>query len=419
MLNAAKSLIWCLIFSFFPLALANAQAQYQVLYNFGASGASDGQLPEGKLVFDKQGNLYGTTELGGVNAAGAVFELTPSGGGQWTETLLYSFCSQPDCSDGARPMAGLIWDREGNLYGTTNTGGTVWGTVFELSPPTQQGGAWTETVLYTFSGNPTGDGCYPESKLTFDALGDLYGTTSQCGGGNYSAGSVFELTPSGDGTWSEIVLHKFCKKGLKSCPDGGAPRAGVEFDKAGNLYGTTFQGGRSKGGVVYELSPAPGGGWKETVLHAFGQTANRPMSAINMDESGNLYGTASLGGFSNGQQCNNTCGGVFRLTKVGGQWKASLFQFNGQNGGNPAAGILLIGKKNVAFGTTLFGGTGGTVFEFRGSTESVIHNFCSEPNCTDGSLPATALIADGSGILYGTTTEGGAFGQGVVFQITP
>jgi uncharacterized repeat protein (TIGR03803 family) len=408
-------------FLFLATAFAAGQSHYQVLYSFGANGSSDGALPRGKLVLDQQGNLYGTTYSGGANANGTAFELSPSTGGQWTETILYNFGSNPDGSDGAFPMAGLIFDSAGNLYGTTKTGGTVWGTVFELSPPSQGGGAWTETVLYVFGGHS--DGCYPEGKLLFDASGNLYGTASQCGGQTISAGTVFELTPVGDGNWQEVVLHRFCSVGGSNCRDGADPEAGVAFDTAGNLYGTTYAGGGGGGigfGTVYELSPSSGG-WTESVLHVFGQNANHPISAINLDESGNLYGTANSGGLGS-QQCGSgdqTCGGVFRLTKVGGEWKNLLFQFDGQNGGNPAAGIFLLSQKNIAFGTTLFGGTGGTIYKFQGTKQSVLYNLCSQPNCADGSQPATALIADTSGNLYGTTQEGGAYGQGVVFEITP
>jgi uncharacterized repeat protein (TIGR03803 family) len=415
--GSVKSFL-CASFLFLAVAFAAGQAEYQVLYDFGASGSSDGNLPKGKLIFDKQGNLYGTTAEGGNADAGTVFELSPAGGGQWTETILYSFCSQPECSDGVSPEAGLIFDSAGNLYGTTSNGGTVWGTVFELSPPPQQGGAWIETVLYAFGGHS--DGCYPQGKLLFDSAGNLYGTASQCGGETVSAGTVFELTPVGDGVWQEAVLHRFCSEGGSHCLDGADPMAGVKFDKAGNIYGTTYAGGGGGGigyGTVYELSPS-GGEWTESVLHVFGPNANHPMSSIEIDESGNLYGTASTGGLGS-QQCGlGTCGGVFRLTKAAGEWKTLLFQFDGQDGGNPAAAVFL-GQKNTAFGTTLFGGAGGTVYEFQGAKETVLYSFCSQPNCADGSRPATALIHDESGHLYGTTEEGGAYGQGVVFEITP
>ncbi len=399
-----------------------------MLYSLGANGSQDGNVPAGKLVFDQQGNLYGTTEGGGANANGTVFELSPLPGGGWAESVIHSFCSQLSCADGANPAAGVILDGLGNLYGTTSGGGNngqvcCWGTVFELSPPSVPGGVWTESVLYTFGGNTTGDGCYPEDKLTFDAAGNLYGTASQCSGTRYAAGSVFKLTPSSNGPWSETVLYRFCANGLGSCPDGAGPKAGLTFDESGNLYGTSYGGGSSGGGgrgTVYELSPNANGEWTETVLHSFGLNGSGPLSSIDLDQAGNLYGTVSYGGLGY-QNCLYDCGGIFRVTKVGEEWKMSLFQFNGLNGGDPAAGIFLISQRDTAFGTTRYGGTqgAGTVFELHGKTETALYTFCSQPGCADGSEPMAALISDKSGHLYGTTAKGGAYGQGVVFEITP
>jgi uncharacterized repeat protein (TIGR03803 family) len=414
-----------LVLLFSTATLANSQVQYRVLYSFGANGPSDGNSPRGKLLSDKLGNLYGTTYSGGSAGLGTVFELAPAQNGLWTETVIYNFCSQANCSDGGNPSAGLIMDQLGNLYGTTEVGGyngqvCCWGTVFELSPPSSPGAAWTESVLYTFGGNTTDDGCYPEGKLTFDGAGNLYGTTSQCGRGHYGAGSVFELTPSGNGGWNEIVLYNFCASGHGGCPEGGRPVAGVAFDQVGNLYGTTSAGGPSKGGVVYELSPSLGGGWTETVLHPFGSGVygSGPRSSINFDKLGNLYGTAYTGGLSS-EACDFGCGTVFRLVTTSGGWKYSAFRFTGPNGGNPAAGVLMDNKNTTMYGTTQFGGSGGTVFKIHGKTETALYNFCSQSACADGSEPATALISDTSGHLYGSTTRGGAYGQGVVFEITP
>ena len=420
----------CAAMILFTCALASSQTQYQVIYNFGSNGASDGLLPSGKLLPDALGNFYGTTLGGGTNGYGTVFELSPSATG-WTESVLYSFCNNGyPCPDGEYPASGLIFDELGNLYGTTQLGGAngqvcCWGTVFELSPPAMQGGAWTESILYTFGGNTTNDGCYPEDKLTFDAAGNLYGTASQCNGPPYAAGSVFELTPSGGGTWNETVLYRFCANGHGSCPNGATPKAEVVFDQAGNLYGTAEYGGRGGGlggGAAFELSPAQSGGWTEAVLRAFLPAGGvSPLSSINIDPAGNLYGTTSSGGeFS--QLCRATyCGGVFRLSKVNGQWKATTIQFNGTNGGIPVAGLFLDSKNSAAYGTTQYGGTqgSGVVFKVQGDTESVLYNFCSQSNCADGYEPVAALASDTSGHLYGTTSRGGAYGNGVVFEITP
>ena len=209
-----------------------------------------------------------------------VFELTPAAGGTWTEKVLYSFSGG---TDGDQPAAGLIFDAAGNLYGTTYVGGTSDnGTVFELTPA--GGGTWTERVLYNFNG--TG-GAIPQAGLIFDAAGNLYGTTFA--GGTYNLGTVFELTPAGGGTWTEQVLHNF-----GNGTDGGGPWAGLIFDAAGNLYGTTRYGGSYGGGTVFRLN-AQG----ETLLYSFsGADGANPIAGLVLDAAGNLYGTTYLGGAS-------------------------------------------------------------------------------------------------------------------------
>jgi hypothetical protein len=174
-----------------------------------------------------------------------VFQLTPdSTGTVWTETVLYSFCSQAGCADGKNPSAGLIMDASGNLYGTTNAGGntsTSGGTVFQLTPDST-GTAWTETVLHSFcSQTACGDGSFPTGDLIMDASGNLYGTTAR-GGGFGRQGLVFQLTPDSTGTvWTETVLYSFCRQ--TNCADGAGPIAGLLMDASGNLYGTTNTGG--------------------------------------------------------------------------------------------------------------------------------------------------------------------------------
>src|ERR1019366_4407129 len=206
-----------------------AAAADNVLHNFNNDG-TDGVNPQADLIFDAAGNLYGTTSQGGTSDAGTAFELTPAAGGTWTEKVLWSFGTG---MDGANPLAGLIFDGAGNLYGTTYNGGTSnSGTVFELTPAA--GGTWTEKVLYGFDGGANGGD--PSAGLIFDAAGNLYGTTSF--GGPYNHGTVFELMPAGGGSWTEQVLHNF-----GSGTDGISPLAGLIFDGAGNLYGTTYHGG--------------------------------------------------------------------------------------------------------------------------------------------------------------------------------
>ena len=224
-----------------------------MLYSF--SGA-DGGGPVAGLIFDTAGNLYGTTEEGGAHGAGIVFELTPNGDGSWTESVLHSF----NGTDGSSPFAGVIFDQAGNLYGTTGFGGaSATGTVFKLTP--NSNGSWTESVLHSFKGK---DGLQPVAGVIFDQAGDLYGTTPE--GGAYDYGVVFKLAPNSNGGWNETLLHTFT--GGK---DGGVLVAGVIFDQAGNLYGTTRNEDRSlcggQGcGVVFKLTPNSNGGWKSADL---------------------------------------------------------------------------------------------------------------------------------------------------------
>jgi uncharacterized repeat protein (TIGR03803 family) len=410
------------IFLLVASALASGQGRETVLYSFGTN-ANDGSIPNGGLVFDAAGNLYGTTQRGGANAGGVVFELTPVEGGGWSETVLYNFCAETNCADGGLPLAGLILDSAGNLYGTTAVGGAYsggtcraagCGTVFELSPPAATGGAWTELVLWNFKGDLNNDGSEPASRLNRDADGNLYGTTMS--GGNANAlGTVFELTPISGGSWSEGVLYVFCQNG-PPCPDGVFPDAGVSFDAIGNLYGTTLQGGvDDQWGTVYMLSPRTGGYWAETTLYQFTpQSGGNPHSVVNFDPAGNLYGTVSAGG--------QGCGGVWRLTlgEHGVRAAISLFEGSGASGCGPLAGVFMDNKTSSVFGTTSTGGAfdGGAVYRISGARRRVIYDFCQQTGCTDGSAPSGSFTSR-KGALYSTTAKGGAFNQGVVFAITP
>jgi uncharacterized repeat protein (TIGR03803 family) len=409
---------------------AACQTRYSVIYSFGTNGSSDGSQPLGRLTRDTQGNLYGTTAYGGnstvppcsfTNGCGTVFELSPNPDGSWTENILYTFCSVSNCTDGYYPGAGLVADSSGNLYGTTSSGGnaSLDGTVFELSPPSLPGGAWTETVLWAFKGNFMADGCNPLSKLVFDATGNLYGTTSGCGAGKDAAGTVFELAPMNDGSWTEILLHTF-RDTNDGAPSGLSPNAGVAFDQEGHLYGTTGAGGKGSEGVVYELLPKLGGGWAENVLHAFSITSGAvPLSSLSLDSRGNIYGTLSSFGSGGAGCAADGCGGVFKLSNRNGSWITSILPFIGTNGGNPTAGVFL--QSNTAYGTTEFGGANGqgTVFSVHGKTSNVLYSFCSLAACIDGSQPKASLLSDSAGNLYGVASLGGASNQGVVFEITP
>lgn len=279
--------------------LAGGKWNYKILYNFGSQpNCSDGAFPVGGMVFDKAGNLYGTTELGGANNLGLVFKLSPGSDGSWTETVLHDFAG----NDGENPEGALIFDSAGNLYGTTSAGNTqqLGGTVFELSPAAH--GSWRETVLYRFEKTESGSGAYePFAGVVFDDAGNLYGTTLWGGIGGCGCGTVFELTPAGTGTWTRKTLHNFTNNGV----DGYAPTAGVTLDSSGNVYGTASLGGPSNSncasgcGILYELKPKSDGNWTERLLHQFGSYTNDgtiPRSGVIFDSTGNLYGTTSDGG---------------------------------------------------------------------------------------------------------------------------
>jgi len=257
-----------------------------ILYSFGS--APDGNGPTGGLIFDAAGNLYGTTQYGGPYAYGTVFELTPNSNGTWAEQILHNFRGFK--TDGRYPRAGLVFDAAGNLYGTTFNGGSTYqyGAVFEMTPKT--GGGWNEGLLHSFINNNI-DGNYPESKLVLDAAGHLYGTTSL--GGPYNGGVVFELGRKAGGAWEEVILHDFGT--YRS--DGGSPIGGVTFNAAGDLVGTTANGGSPHNyGTVFGMKRKAGGGWEEGVLYSFSEPSNGYSYGLVVDAAGNLYGITYTGG---------------------------------------------------------------------------------------------------------------------------
>jgi uncharacterized repeat protein (TIGR03803 family) len=407
---------------------------YKKLWVFGGT-PTDGSNPVSALVFDKAGNIYGTTEYGGSADRGTIFELSPSSDGTWKETVLYSFCiAGGTCPDGDAPDAGLVFDAAGNLYGTTIAGGSApmcpaangCGTVFELSPPSGSG-AWAETVLYDFcslGGSTCTDGESPTSRLIFDPLGNLYGTTilGGTGGGGSGAGKngvVFELSPAGSQGWTESVLYNFCSEGT-TCPDGTDPVAGVTSDDFGNLYGAAGGGSTTTikaMGTLYRLSPGPNG-WTETVLYAFRgphyNDGELPAGTVSI-VGPNLYTTTSVKGpYGDGT--------VLRMDLKSG--RVSVFGFDGSDGANPVAGVLVDPLSGGhLYGTASGAGVvrnGGSVFQIDAAgQETVLYNFCSQKNCTDGERPSATLVMDALGNLYGTTERGGIKNGGVVFEITP
>ena len=387
---------------------STAAAGERVLVNFNAN---NGNGPYGGLISDVAGNLYGTTTGGGVHSAGTVFELTPKTGGGWSLKLLHSFNDNE--VDGITPYTRLVFDSAGNLYGTTNNGGSNnVGTVFQLTPTTS--GSWKETILHSFENNEV-DGTYPYGGLILDSSGNLYGTTA--GGGVDFNGTVFELTPGKTGDWTETVLHNF------DFSDGISPYAGLIFDASGNLYGATYAGGTYGYGTVFELTPQGSGEWNETTIFNFnGQnaTGDAPYATLIFDSTGNLYGTTVLGG-------TYDSGMVFELTpQSSGEWTETIvhsFEPSNWDGGNPYGGLIM-DAAGTLYGTTNQGGrfNYGTVFKLTpkaggGWSEKLLHGF--NDNGRDGYNPYCTLLSDHAGNLYGVTYQGGAHNDGAVFEILP
>jgi uncharacterized repeat protein (TIGR03803 family) len=373
-----------------------------VLHNFCPDGqyysCPDGAIPEAHLT-RHHGKLYGTTHTGGPFGNGTVFELSPNDTGGWNETVLHSFTGG---ADGGNPLYSyVIFDRAGNLYGTTSYGGTnEYGLVFELSPA---GASWTETVLYNFANGA--DGAYPENGLIMDTVGNLYGTTANGGRGAF----VFELSPS-DGDWTEQVIYGPVNDGYSR----------LIRDTAGNIFGvSTEDKGQNNIHInkAFELSPNGNGGWNPTVIHTFKDDIDPFTLAV--DKDGSLYGTSSGGGAAG-------LGMVFKLSVGKKGWNRNvLYSFSGypKDGANPLGGIVLDADGNI-YGTTVNGGkhdSNGTVYELlapvdKGSyKEKILWSF----NGTDGSAPVDRLVLDSEGNLYGTTAAGGSSGYGVVFEVTP
>jgi uncharacterized repeat protein (TIGR03803 family) len=432
--------------TFFSSATAGAWTEKPLLV---FNGIRTGGIPTESLIFDSTGNLYGAASVGGDmnclpgTGCGLVFKLTPDSNGGWQESILYEFKGG---MDGSVPgeYSSLVFDGNGNLYGTTFTGGgstacdngiSGCGTVYELTPTVS--GPWKETILYRFSGGTGGYG--PGGGLVFDQQGSLYGTTEFGGGskhcGEAGCGIIFELTPETGGRWAIHPLHAFngSPDGCGNC-DGSGPQGPLVFDAAGNLYGTTPVGGDNNNGTVYELTPLSGGGWKYEVIYRFvGSTTEgaRPYGGVIVDSQGNLYGTALVGGA--GTSCIDTpgCGAVFELSPNAGGWTQTiLYSFTGgTDGDNPAFPLVWDAAGNL-YGSAEGVEPGncppscGTIFKLTPSrsgswTEAVLFSF----NDTDGSLPQ-GLILDSKGDIYGASVYGGETsmcsgdGCGLVFELT-
>jgi len=401
-----------------------AVPQETVLYSF-AGGPVDGSLPDLGVVADKAGRLYGSTQYGGTTGNGVVFRLSPptTKGGQWIESVLYSFQGG---TDGSTPYSTPVPDASGNLYGTTLWGGANGlGIVYELSPPAVSGGAWTETILHVFVGGV--DGSHPSGNLIVDGKGNLYGTSQH--GGNESGncglgcGTVFEMTPPATkgGAWTESIVYAFAGYVSSATQgDGAFPQAALVMDQGGNLYGTTVRGGSNPAcwggcGTVFRLHPASGS-WTESVLHRFtgGSDGAQPLSNLIFSK-GSLYGTTYLGGTAGG-------GTVFELTPANGPWILTpLYEFGvvASAGYTAGPGVSVDAQGNL-YGITLGDlHHPSTIFELTPTsggawTETTLYTFSGT---VGGAGPNGALLVRGN-TLIGTTIAGGSSQDGTVYELT-
>ena len=396
-----------LVFAIAASAAALAQAPaVSVLYSFAGS-PNDGSSPVAPLLADGSGNLYGTTAYGGNTACsygcGTVFKLDSTG----KETVLHEFAG----TDGAYPAGGLVMDASGNLYGTTVSGGSGGlcknfgcGTVYKIDA------AGNFSVLYAFSEST--DGGNPTAGLLLDSSNQLYGTTGW--GGMYGTGTVFMMDTSGN---NRVILHSF------QTSDGTEPSAPLIIDSAGNLYSTTFTNGPGGVGTVFKLNIATG---NFTVLHAFSLSTEGgyPTAPVVMDAAGNLYGTTA------GTGSGGSYGVLFSIDKAGNFSVLHAFAGSLEGGytateGRPAASLILDASGDL-YGTTPIGGVpvsqtsvAGTAFTFAAGTLTTQHTFyCTFTGCPEGAYPYAGLVKNAAGTFYGTTTSGGTGGGGTVFSLT-
>lgn len=427
---------------------ASASWKEKILYSF--QGGNDGYIPAGGVVFDAQGNVYGTTQAGGPptcapigNYCGTVYQLSPpvKQGDPWTKAQLYMFKGKGS-NDGEVPAGAVVMDTAGNLYGATAYGGAGGcvlvgvqagcGTVYELSPPKTKGGKWSYKILYSFKSGK--DGYLPDGALVFDSAGNLYGATlfggskgTTCDPDYQYCGTVFELSPpkAKGGKWTEKVLHSF-----KGGTDGANPNGGLVLDSDGAIYGTTSTGGNSGCkttyslgcGTTFQLKPptTKGGAWKEKMLHRFtgGNDGGAPNGGLIFDAKRTLYGTAEGGGAASE-------GIVFQFAERGGTWDEEVVHRFSGYGNAPCcpSGSLVLDGSGDLYGTAL-GGTyfAGVAYRLTPPSEhgkpwpfAVLYDFEGEP---DGHSPTAGLTPDGTGHFYSTTEGGGTSGNGTVFSVT-
>jgi uncharacterized repeat protein (TIGR03803 family) len=387
----------------FGVTLAAAQTE-NTLYTF--TGGPDGSWPKAGVVFGPDGNLYGATQYGGAYTFGTVYKVTHSGG-TWTETVIYDFT---DVNDGAGPIGSVAFDAAGNIYGTTAFGNRN-GTVFELTHAPD--GTWLASQLYSFTGG--NDGQEPLTGVVIDKAGNLYGTATL--GGTSGNGVLYELSPNGDGTWTQKVIYAF-----GSVPGGLiVPTSALLIDASGNLYGAAET--ESTAGSIYELSPNSDGSWTEQILYSFtGKGDGGEPEVLTFDGPNTLFGGAGGGGKTSTTCLPFGCGTIFRLTRsTGGSWHFNLlYQFDGTTGSDPN-GIAADPSGNL-FGTALNGGpSSGVAFELKrnstgqGWTYSSLYDFGAD----GGGIEPMGLVVKQDHVFGTSLSTTTCYLCGTVWEITP
>jgi uncharacterized repeat protein (TIGR03803 family) len=386
----------------FVLCVSAIALPAQTFTTLSSFDGTNGAQPYAGLIQAANGDFYGTTTSGGSGKSGTVFKVTPTG----TLTTFHTFCSTTGCPDGANPYSGLVQGSSGNFFGTTLDGGpNGFGIVYQI---TTKG---TESMLYGFC-SLTGctDGGFPYAGLVLSSSGNLYGTTEF--GGTHGGGTVFEITPTGTLT----TLHDFCSE--SGCSDGESPYSGLVLAANGNFYGATFSGGANGPyGTIYKMTPA---GALTTIYSFCSQSGcpdgRGPDATLVQGSGGDLYGTTSFGGAAGD-------GTVFKITPTGAL--TTLYSFCAEagcaDGKTPKAGLVL-GSDGNLYGTTTAGGNSGdgTVFKITSSgILTTLYSFCSQSGCSDGDLPYAGLMQSTNGEFYGTTYYGGSGGNfGAVFSLS-
>jgi len=417
-------------------------ARLKTIYSFCAQqNCTDGQLPLGGVLADPSANLFGTASTGGAHNGGTVYELVANAKKtHWTYLPLYDFCAAQDCADGDQPQGSLIRDNDGDLYGVTTKGGAKdEGSVFELVPNSGRT-SWTLVTLYSFCAEADcGDGAEPATKLTYagDAAGlpydpssPLFGTATLGGAGGY--GAAFEIAHVRAHPKYK-VLYSFCTSGNFSCAEATYPNQPY-LDANGDLFGLDCcQGGPDQFGAAWELVPAAHGNYKEHTIFQFdgdspSTTGEAPESGFVQGASGLLYSVTSNGGYKHGTEYS----GVLFSLQLNGKSPATekiLYGFCSldgcPDGKAPVNSTPVIDTHGALFGTAIHGGYrndigdqgAGVIYRFKG-VYSVLYSFCPDSGCADGAYPSNVVL-DASGDLFGTTEQGGQFGRGTVFEMIP